>query len=73
MTHGRRKDDPVKKSWFRSERFIQEGGKWFFFTREGTIEGPFEDKLAAVRQLDIYLTITSLGLIESDFELARPA
>ena len=73
MIHTRRKDDLVNKHWFRSERFIEEGGKWFFCTREGTIEGPFADKLTAVSQLEIYIKVTHLGLIENEFELARSA
>jgi hypothetical protein len=54
----RRKDDPqVGHSWFRTDRIAQDGGKWFFHTREGTIEGPFECRMSAVNQLEMYVRL----------------
>ena len=37
-----RKSDLEAYSKFRPSRFIKEGGKWYFITREATMEGPFE-------------------------------
>ena len=37
----KRNDDKVSQARFRSDRMFQDGDSWFFFTREGTIEGPF--------------------------------
>ena len=33
-----------EKSFFRSERFSQSNGCWYFVTRESTTEGPFTTK-----------------------------
>jgi hypothetical protein len=42
---------------------VQEGGMWFFYTREGTIEGPFDGQLEATIQLDKYIKVTNSGLL----------
>lgn len=51
----RKEDSQDKKSWFRSERFFNEGNRWFFTTREGTIEGPYESRAEAEQELMMYL------------------
>jgi len=44
----RRKDDgPDGRLYFRSERIMQEQGRWYFLTRERTREGPFETRMDA--------------------------
>lgn len=73
MIIAKRKEDLVVKSWFRSDRHIQEGGSWYFYTREGTLQGPFDSKLEAASCLEIYVNVTKLGLIEREFELASLA
>jgi len=56
-----RNKDVARKHYFRSpSRFFQEGGLWFFYTREGTVEGPFGDKRQAEKMLESYIqTMTS--------------
>ncbi|MCH8499358.1 MAG: DUF6316 family protein [Marinobacter sp.] len=49
-----RKGEP-EKSWFRSDRFAQVNGEWFFQTREGTFEGPFGSLQEASNALQYYL------------------
>ncbi|WP_286221706.1 DUF6316 family protein [Marinobacter apostichopi] len=44
-----------EKNWFRSERLSSVNGEYFFETREGSIEGPFESELEAVLELRVYL------------------
>lgn len=50
-----RQDDNDKKTWFRSQRFFTEGSNWYFTTREGTVEGPFESRDEAEQELMMYL------------------
>ena len=59
---GKRKDDLEKQARFRTDRIIQHDGKWFFCTREGTIQGPFVDHLEADYQLKMYIDIMASGL-----------
>ena len=66
----KRRDDLEKKTRFRSDRIIEHRGKWFFHTREGTIEGPFEDQLEASCQVKIYFEKMTLGLQSADGELS---
>jgi hypothetical protein len=44
---------------------FEEGGGWFFFTREGTIEGPFINQKQADIGLEIYIssvcTLSAVG------------
>ena len=57
-----RKDDLGRKTYFRTKRLYQENGQWYFFTREGTMEGPFQDKVHALKMLDNYIRV-----MKSDF------
>lgn len=52
-----RHDDNDNETWFRSERFFSEGSRWYFSTREGTIEGPFDSRAEAERELMLYLRL----------------
>ena len=58
----KRKDDVEKKAHFRTDRMINHNGKWSFCTREGTIQGPFEDLLEASYQLKRYMNASASGL-----------
>ena len=61
--HGRRKEDlPTTRIWSRSERLFEEGGSWHFYTREGTVEGPFSSKFRALDALDTYIRLIQAGL-----------
>lgn len=52
---GKRSDDHDEKTWFSSDRFFCEEGKWFFTTRENTIEGPYDSRDDAEQELMMYL------------------
>lgn len=49
--------DPKSKTFFRSERMIQHAGQWFFSTREGTMQGPFDSHDKALKELEEYVRI----------------
>ncbi|MEH6584254.1 MAG: DUF6316 family protein [Halioglobus sp.] len=52
------------RTWYRSDRMIEDGGKWHFQTREGSIEGPFEDVIDAAEALEAYIGAKALGLTQ---------
>lgn len=64
----KRKDDPRTRPVYRTERFVEEGGKWFYYTREGTLEGPFDGKIEAEIQLHKYIKVMNSGLLPEDDE-----
>jgi hypothetical protein len=59
----KRRDDTRVPNVFRTDRMVQEGGMWFFYTREGTLEGPFDGHLQATIQLDNYIKVVNSGLL----------
>ena len=62
MSAKRKGDKQTGRSWFRTERLLQDGGKWFFLTREGKVEGPFSCRFDALNRLDTYTRIMSTEL-----------
>jgi hypothetical protein len=50
---------------------IADRGRWYFLTREGTAEGPFECEADALEQLEVYvrLAVNDLLVEESAFSL----
>ncbi len=66
----KRKTDRTSRSWFRSDRFFLEQGKWYFHTREGTVEGPFDCPLKANSHLDTYIRLHQSGLFEADYGMS---
>ena len=62
----KRTTDRDTRTWFRSDRFFCERGKWYFHTREGTVEGPFDCRLKANYHLDTYIKLHQTGLFQSD-------
>lgn len=44
-----------ERNWFRSDRFTTVNGQWFFQTREGSFEGPFDNVNEAQMELLLYL------------------
>ena len=40
---------------FRESRFFHSLDKWYFITREGTVEGPFAHRVEAEQTLETYL------------------
>ena len=49
-------------SWFRTGRFTEVKGRWYFHTREATTEGPFPAMLEAQVQLERYIKLQLSGL-----------
>jgi hypothetical protein len=62
MTH-KRKTDVLPQTRFRSGRFFKNEGKWFFNTREGTMEGPYEELAGAESRLKEYIKIMNSGFM----------
>ena len=60
----RRKDDPLQsRSRFRTDRMVEEGGMWFFLTREGTVEGPFTCRTDAQDHLERYIRMANFDML----------
>ncbi len=43
------------KNHFRSDRIVVMNGKYYFMTREDTQEGPFDSRLEAEQELNLYI------------------
>ena len=61
-----RKTDLEDCTRFRADRFIRDGGQWYFSTREGSMEGPFAIKLEAENRLELYKKVMASGFLPSD-------
>lgn len=46
----------------RSERYINRNAGWFFYTREGVVEGPFDNRNQADRALNDFLQRLSCAM-----------
>lgn len=66
----KRSEDAIPYNKYRTNRFCKEGGLWYFLTREGTMEGPFDFKLAAENRLEVYIKVVTSGLIAKDCKLS---
>jgi hypothetical protein len=55
----KREDDLKPYTKFRVSRFFKESCEWYFLTREGSQEGPFERKIDAENRLKDYIKILS--------------
>ena len=64
-----RRSDNKSRAWFRSSRFFKQEEKWFFYTREGTMEGPFSELQDAEQRLREYIKIMNSGFMPSDSKL----
>ncbi len=75
--HSTRNGDSAPGNWFRTDRFFQSEGEWYFMTREGSVEGPFESRRDAANRLATYLAIFGDLTFQVDpaleADLARPA
>ena len=69
----RKTDSPQSGSTLRTERMFESGGRWYFYTREGSMEGPFETMLDAKDRLNVYLEILGLELLTDPSELQLQA
>ena len=70
MAIRRKDDDPNGRSRFRTDRLLEDGGNWYFLTREGTVAGPFECKVDAAEQLEVYIRLAVNDLLLEKSELA---
>ncbi len=64
----KRTSDPSERTWFRTDRMTEDGGLWFFHTREKTLEGPFASLFDAKMQLDRYIKVQNSGLLANKTE-----
>lgn len=64
-----RQSDATVRTCFRTQRFNNRAGEWYFLTREGTEEGPFEERREAEEYLQRYIKVMASGLLSSDSEL----
>jgi len=51
----RRKGEPPGGRYFRSDRFIQANGAWYFSTREMIDVGPFKTRADAVKASEVLI------------------
>ena len=65
----KRRGDTKSQTKFRTSRLIKDGGQWYFLTREGTMEGPFERRSEAEDRLERYVNIMRSGFMPSESEL----
>jgi hypothetical protein len=70
MAARRKDDEPMSRTRFRTDRVVHDNGKWYFLTREGSVEGPFECQEDATAHLDTYVRVAQSGLLPQDSKLA---
>lgn len=68
---GQRKVDATPANHFRSERISVVNGRYFFSTREGTLEGPFFSKQDAEREVTRYLARHECARNISEYKVLR--
>ena len=66
---GKRRTDKEPRAWFRSNRFFKNDDKWYFSTREGTLEGPYWDLEEAEKKLQEYIQIMNSGFMPENSNL----
>ena len=67
---GTRKTDSGTQRNFQTERFFSHGGQWYFATREGTNEGPFDARQDALERLNNYIMIMNSGWVPNNSALS---
>ena len=66
MARKRQTDSDAMQPWPRAKSRIFEKGKhWYFYTREGTVEGPYDDKKSAERFLESYVQVMGSKFVPS--------
>ena len=70
MSRKRKNDPPGARTRYRTERLQQEGDQWYFSTREGTLEGPYDSQHRADEALRAYITSVRFALVDEDSKLA---
>ena len=53
-------------SRYRPSRFFKDGNKWYFQTREGSTEGPFELRVEAEDRLQTYIRVLNSGFYDTE-------
>lgn len=53
--YGMRAQDNAPATHFRCDRLCRVNGELYFTTREHTLEGPFENRDTAVREIHAYI------------------
>jgi hypothetical protein len=66
----KREDDLKPYTKFRTSRFVKESGGWYFLTREGSQEGPFERKIDAENRLEDYIKVMVSDLLPLESTLS---
>jgi hypothetical protein len=66
----KRENDLKSYTKFRTSRFFKESCQWYFLTREGSQEGPFESKIEAEIRLQDYIKIMVSDLLPTDSTLS---
>jgi hypothetical protein len=67
---GKRKTDTGTQGIFQTERLFRHAGQWYFATREGTNEGPFDARSDAEIRLARYITVMNTGFVSSHSQLS---
>ena len=55
MSDKKRTGDDAAKRFFRSDRVSMANGKYYFSTREGTLEGPYDTRAEAEAELMLFI------------------
>lgn len=63
MTNNCRITDAQHQNTFRVRvsRFFKQGDRWYFNTRESTVEGPFNNRFEAEERLKNYIKVVNSG------------
>ena len=69
----KRREDKRTRPVYRTERIVEDGGKWYFYTREGSVEGPFDGKLEAEIQVENYIKVINSGMLDEDEKFQLPS
>jgi hypothetical protein len=62
----KRKTDSDDKKHFRTDRFSESNGQWYFVTRENTLEGPFATRFDAAQAEDRYKRVLTTTYFNDD-------
>ncbi len=72
MSKHRSTDDQLgQKTFFRSDRVFKEGEQFFFFTREQSIEGPYNSLVELNESLVLYVACCNAGFLGERLTLSN--
>ena len=55
---------------FRTSRFVNRNGAWYFLSREGTVEGPFDEKHQAEEAVEMYARMVAFRISDDARKVA---